>query len=392
MCKKGKTALPTPIVTYQHPPMAYYIDLFSPDTYQAFTDSDKTVSGFREKKRGIAATIQPGDKLICYITKLSRWIGVLEVNSTYFVDDSPIFTPGADPFIIRFTVVPTVWLPLDKSIPVDEDISWHHLSFTQHLPKKSLAWTGMVRGSLRKLDDRDGRYLEEILLAQAQRVTTYTLDEADQKKLKAPTVKTQDSKQVTVSIPDNEETTEETVIQQPSTQRDSIKIQALLAEIGERMNLKIWIPRSDKQRVLEVWTPKTPCLLTQLPLNYDDATLKTIENIDVLWIRGRSIVRAFEVEHTTSIYSGILRMADLMALQPNLNISAHIVAPVERKDKVLQEISRPVFAFLEKGPLSESCSFISYESVHELSKEKRLEYMADTVLEEYAEYAEEADI
>jgi hypothetical protein len=250
----------------------------------------------------------------------------------------------------------------------------------------------MVRGSLRKLDDQDGAYLERILMAQQNSATTYELDETDLKKLKAPTVKTQDSKQVTVSIPENEETTTTTVTQQQSTQRDSIKIQALLSEIGERMNFKIWLPRSDRQRVLEVWTPRTQCLLEQLPLNYDDATLKTIENIDVLWIRGRSIVRAFEVEHTTSIYSGILRMADLMALQPNLSISAHIVAPIERKDKVLQEISRPVFAFLEKGPLSESCTFVSYESIQELSKEKRLEYMTDTVLEEYAEYAEEADI
>ena len=165
-----------------------------------------------------------------------------------------------------------------------------------------------------------------------------------------------------------------------------------MAQMGERMNLKIWLPRNDRQRVLEVWKPKTACLLDILPLNYDNATLKTIENIDVLWVRGRSIVRAFEVEHTTSIYSGILRMADLMALQPNLNISAHIVAPTERRDKVLQEISRPVFAFLEKGPLAESCTFISYESVTELAKEKRLEYMTDAVLEEYTEYAEDSGL
>lgn len=250
----------------------------------------------------------------------------------------------------------------------------------------------MVRGSLRKLEDKDGEYLEKILLDQLNNSTVYALDEFDYKKLKAPTVKTQDSKQVTVSIPENEEATNVTTTQHQTTQRDSIKIQALLAEIGERMNLKIWLPRSDRQRVLEVWKPKTQCLLDQLPLNYDDATLKTIENIDILWIKGRSIVRAFEVEHTTSIYSGILRMADLMALQPNLNISAHIVAPIKRKDKVLQEISRPVFAFLEKGPLAESCTFVSYESIQELSKEKRLEYMTDTVLEEYAEYAAEADV
>ncbi len=58
----------------------------------------------------------------------------------------------------------------------------------------------------------------------------------------------------------------------------------------------------------------------------------------------------------------------------------------------MEEISRPVFALLEKGPLSASCTFISYESVTELSKEKRLEYMTDSVLEEYIEYAEDSGL
>ena len=56
--------------------------------------------------------------------------------------------------------------------------------------------------------------------------------------------------------------------------------------------------------------------LSVLPLNYNEPTLQTIEQIDVLWLRGRAIVRAFEVEHTTAVYSGILRMVDLLALQP----------------------------------------------------------------------------
>lgn len=240
---------------------------------------------------------------------------------------------------------------------------------------------------MRKIDDQDGKFLEKVLNKQALNSKKYPLSEIDLKKFQSTKVRTQDSKEITVEIPDNEEIVKTSVNEQNIGQRESIKMQALLAEIGERMNFKIWLPKSDRQRVLDVWKPEAECILEQLPLNYDDATLRTIENIDVLWIKGRSIVRAFEVEHTTSIYSGILRMADLMALQPNLNISAHIVAPSDRKDKVLQEISRPVFAFLEKGPLSESCTFVSYESVKELSKEKRLEYMSDSVLEEYIEYA-----
>ncbi len=82
-------------------------------------------------------------------------------------------------------------------------------------------------------------------------------------------------------------------------------------------------------------------------------------------------------------------MADLMALQPNIDIRAHIVAPTERKDKVLEEISRPVFTLLEKGPLSRSCSFISYDALNELADEKHLEHMTDSVIDEYTEEAED---
>ena len=127
------------------------------------------------------------------------------------------------------------------------------------------------------------------------------------------------------------------------------------------MGFRIWVPRSDRQRVLElVPGDSRKAFLSELPLNYDDTTLKTIEQIDVIWLRNRSMARAFEVEHTTAIYSGLLRMADLLALQPNMDIRLHIVAPSEKREKVLREIRRPVFSLLERGPLYESCSFIPY--------------------------------
>jgi hypothetical protein len=59
-------------------------------------------------------------------------------------------------------------------------------------------------------------------------------------------------------------------------------------------------------------------------------------------------------------------MADLTALQPNLDIRLHIVAPELRRDKVLDEISRPVFTLLERSPLSQMCSYLSYGSIREL--------------------------
>ena len=55
-----------------------------------------------------------------------------------------------------------------------------------------------------------------------------------------------------------------------------------------------------------------------LPKQFDPVTNRTIELIDVLWLDGNSIEAAFEIESTTSIYSGILRMSDLLAQQPNI--------------------------------------------------------------------------
>ena len=131
-----------------------------------------------------------------------------------------------------------------------------------------------------------------------------------------------------------------------------------------------------------------PAFLDDLPLNYDDTTLDTIEQIDVLWLKGRSIVRAFEVEHTTAVYSGLLRMADLLALQPNMDIRLHIVAPDERREKVFREMLRPVFSLLDRGPLSRSCTFIAYESVEGIRSLEHLAHTSESIITKYEEPAE----
>ena len=81
-------------------------------------------------------------------------------------------------------------------------------------------------------------------------------------------------------------------------------------------------------------------------------------------------------------------MADLLALQPNMDIKLHIVTPVERREKVFAEIQRPVFSLLEKGALSEFCTYISYDSVRDLSKQRYLQHLSDKVLEDYEEVVE----
>lgn len=367
--------------------MSYFTNLFSPETYEAFSQSDQSVSGFRSTQQNAADRIQVGDRFICYMTRLSRWVGVLEVTEGWYRDDTSIFYPDDDPFVIRFKVKPLVWLEKEKAIPIREDELWNNLSFTKDHDKNSSRWTGKVRQSLNPLDEADGQLLERLIRNQAAGGKTYEIDEREYERLTTHKIRRVD-RVVSVSVPQDPKIEIADVIQAQPEVRESIKIQSLLASIGARMGMRIWLPRNDRSAVLSEWGDETHPLLDVLPLNYDETTLRTIENIDVLWLKGRSIVRAFEVEHTTSIYSGILRMADLLALQPNLDIRAHIVAPYSRREKVFQEIRRPVFSLLEKGPLSESCTYLSYDSVEELSQQRHLAYLSDSVLNEYAEEAE----
>ena len=131
------------------------------------------------------------------------------------------------------------------------------------------------------------------------------------------------------------------------------------------MGLDVWVARNDRGRE---WNGNRfvdiPRLRSDLPRQFDEATNRTIELIDVLWLTGNAIVAAFEIESTTSIYSGLLRMSDLVAMQPNLNIPLYLVAPDDRRQKVFAEVNRPTFSRLSP-PLVDVCRYISFSSLRE---------------------------
>lgn len=199
------------------------------------------------------------------------------------------------------------------------------------------------------------------------------------------------AKEFTVTVASDKEESNEQADE--NEVRESIRIQGLLAKIGEEMGFDIWLPMPDRARVARVWQPREQkTLLNSLPLSYDKVTQSTIGLIDVIWIRNkRSIARAFEVEHTTSIYSGILRMADLVALQPDINIKMHIVASPDRQEKFSTEIRRPVFSYMTSGRLSDMCTFISYDDVRHIADMEHLNHLKDGILETYEVSAEKSE-
>jgi hypothetical protein len=373
--------------------MTSYLDLFTPETWDAFRQHGAKISGFREHQRKSAERVNPGDIFICYLVRLSRWCGILQVKSHFFTDSSPIFI-DPDPFVVRFQVEPKALLDLDRAIPIFEPEIWSRLSLTEGIEVRAVGWAqyANLRASLRQMNDADGTLLVDLLERQNSLQKEYPLTAQDKQRLtQKKSIRTID-RDVVVEVPVADEPQPSSADDQSSKEviRESHKVQAMLSRVGAEMGFRVWVPKADRQKVLsEVSNDLHSAFLEALPLNYDDTTLRTVEQIDVIWLKGRSMSRAFEVEHTTAVYSGILRMADLLALQPNMDIRLHIVAPDDKREKVLREIRRPVFSLLDRGPLYENCSYLPYEAIREISEMKFLGHMSDSIIEEYEEFAQE---
>lgn len=367
--------------------MNYWLDLFTPYTWSRFWDHGGDISGFRPRQRKAAfERVRPGDQFLCYIVKLSRWAGVLEVTSTAFEDDTPIFAESNDPFPIRFRVKKRIALDFEHAIPIQDPLLWNSLSFTQRLAVGSVGWAqqARLRQSLLQISAADGSIIVAALDAQDKEQKVFPLDASDRRHLVDRTVVRTESGEVEVEVPEREVSA--TVEPAPEL-RTSLKAQAKIAQLGAALGFTLWVPPSDRNKILEL----TPVqihdrFVDTLPINYHSTTLRTIENIDVIWLQRRSIAHAFEIEHTTAIYSGLLRMADLLALQPRINIALHIVAPTERREQVRREIVRPVFSVMEGGAMSERCSYIPYEAVDEILAQPNLTHMRESILDDYEEY------
>jgi hypothetical protein len=96
----------------------YWLDLFTGTTWDEFLAAAGSVSGFRESRWTTVKRIIPGDLFLCYVTGVSRFIGLLEVQSEAFKDDAPIW--GTEVFPCRLKVKPLIVLSGETAVPVTE--------------------------------------------------------------------------------------------------------------------------------------------------------------------------------------------------------------------------------------------------------------------------------
>jgi type II restriction enzyme len=125
------------------------------------------------------------------------------------------------------------------------------------------------------------------------------------------------------------------------------EIQGWLRDLGLALGYGVWVAANDVGRVYGGGRLGEGCL-ERLPDHLmQDGNGETIRLIDVLWIdrTDGGVVAAFEVEHTTSIYSGIVRMLDLaLGIHGAAARNFFLVAPDEREGDVRAQFARPAFS------------------------------------------------
>ena len=143
------------------------------------------------------------------------------------------------------------------------------------------------------------------------------------------------------------------------------QIQTLLGGIGAKKNFDIYIPSNDRLKL--DWNLTNQFVCREFDFLQYGTIKQVIQEVDVIWLKkGTSDIQAFfEVEHSTPIYSGLLRFNDIRLVSPNLRARFSIVANSSRNSLFSRQVNRPTFV---STGLNELCTFLDYENVYKWSK------------------------
>lgn len=140
----------------------------------------------------------------------------------------------------------------------------------------------------------------------------------------------------------------EDVRREQEEENTHLEMQLTLTRMGRNLGYDIWVAANDRMRshngisLQSLTLPKLP------PLEMTPEVLRTVSLIDVIWIgrENRQIECAFEIEKSTSIYSGMLRLLDLASSLGDRKYDFFLVAPDSREKEIVAQLQRPAFKSL----------------------------------------------
>lgn len=137
------------------------------------------------------------------------------------------------------------------------------------------------------------------------------------------------------------------------------QVQTLLSGIGHMKGHEVFVPDSDRGKM--DWSlTKQFRLRRAIPAGFESVA-GALSEVDVVWVaRGHnSIEGLFEVEHSTSVYSALLRFNDVLLTDPDVSRFC-VVSNETRRALFSRQLFRPTF---KQSGLAELTSFLEYRNV-----------------------------
>lgn len=121
------------------------------------------------------------------------------------------------------------------------------------------------------------------------------------------------------------------------------EMQYHLLHTGKSLGYDVCCAMNDKSKSFGGNNFSFLCLPEFPAMDTDPDTASTIKLIDVLWFQKatNNVIAAFEVEKSTSIYSGILRLTDLACSIADGDEAFYLIVPDKREKDVQLQLSRP---------------------------------------------------
>ncbi|MEZ4553049.1 MAG: EVE domain-containing protein [Dehalococcoidia bacterium] len=147
--------------------MQAWIVVGSPENFELMRERGFDVCGFKSSRRRQAGEMQPGDRLVYYLTGVVQFGGIVEVTSEMFEDSSDFglrsnSKPGEE-YPYRIHTKPVVIPPPGRYVEVREITDL--LEKTRALGPQKLGIA--FRGNLHRISDADYRQIERLLSEQA---------------------------------------------------------------------------------------------------------------------------------------------------------------------------------------------------------------------------------
>lgn len=127
------------------------------------------------------------------------------------------------------------------------------------------------------------------------------------------------------------------------------EMQFHLLKIGKALGYDVIAASNDKSKSYNGNSFSFMCLQQFPEFNIEKETINTVKLIDVLWFEKgtNNVIAAFEVEKSTSIYSGILRLTDLSYTIADGDEVFYLIVPDKREKDVVLQLSRPAIQKIE---------------------------------------------